>query len=149
VPVYEHPAILEEALETARERLLIISPWIRRAVVNDPFLRKLERACARGVRISLGFGLGDVDEGEKPGDAQARALLESLAASTERFQMKRLGNTHAKVLIKDAEFFVITSFNWLSFRGDPSKPFRDEWGTLVRDPRVIEEYYIEMMKRFA
>ncbi|MEI9940193.1 MAG: phospholipase D-like domain-containing protein [Pseudomonadota bacterium] len=149
VPVYEHPAILEEALETARERLLIISPWIRRAVVNDHFVRRLERACARGVRISLGFGLGDVDEGEKPWDAQARGLLESLAASTEQFQMKRLGNTHAKVLIKDAEFFVITSFNWLSFRGDPSKPFRDEWGTMVRDPPVVEEYYVEMMKRFV
>lgn len=148
VPVYEHPGILQDAIATARERLLVVSPWIRRAVVNDAFVQKIEQACSRGVRVALGFGLGDVDEGEQEWDAKARRALERVAARSKHFQMKRFGDTHAKVLIKDSEFFVITSFNWLSFRGDPSKPFRDEWGTMVRDPAVIEEYYLKMMKRF-
>jgi hypothetical protein len=149
VPVYEHPGILEDALASARERLLIVSPWIRRAVVDEAFLRRIEQACSRGVNISLGFGLGNADEGEREWDADARRALEGIASRSNQLHMKRLGNTHAKVLIKDREFFVITSFNWLSFRGNPSKPFRDEWGTMVRDPAVVEEYYLEMMKRFT
>ena len=58
-------------------------------------------------------------------------------------------DTHAKVLVKDSDFFVITSFNWLSFRGDPSKAFREEWGTIVRDPPLVDDFYAEIIKRFA
>lgn len=148
LPVYEHPAILDEALATAARRLLIVSPWIRRAVVDDSFLQRVRRACGRGARVSIGFGLGE-DPGEKPWDAEARRKLENLARELPLLDVHRLGDTHAKVLVKDAEFFVITSFNWLSFRGDPSKPFREEWGTIVRDPGLVDEFYAEIMKRFG
>ena len=70
-------------------------------------------------------------------------------STTGRLEVRRLGDTHAKVLIKDSDFFVITSFNWLSFRGDPSKPFREEWGTMVRDPTLVDDFYSEIVKRFS
>lgn len=150
VPVYEHQGILEDALDTARNRLLILSPWIRRAVVNDVFVKKVARACTRGVTVSIGFGLGAHDDGERPWDVQACRDLEKLVSTyASKFQLRRLGNTHAKVLIKDADFFVITSFNWLSFRGDPSQPFREEWGTMVRDPGLVNDFYAEMVKKFT
>lgn len=149
LPVYEHPAIFDEAISSATQRLLILSPWIRKAVVNDTFLRNLQRACERGVRVSIGFGLGEDDAAEKPWDAEARQRLEKLATEVSLLDVRRLGDTHAKVLVKDSDFFVITSFNWLSFKGDPSKPFREEWGTIVRDPAVVNEFYDEIMKRFA
>ena len=80
LPVYEHPAIFDEAISSATQRLLILSPWIRKAVVNDTFLRNLQRACDRGVRVSIGFGIGQDDAAEKPWDAEARQRLEKLAA---------------------------------------------------------------------
>lgn len=149
LPVYEHPALLDEAISGATKRLLIVSPWVRRAVVDDVFLLSLRRACERGVQVSIGFGLGEDDSGEKPWDADARRKLENLSKEVPLLEVRRLGNTHAKVLVKDSEFFVITSFNWLSFRGDPSKPFREEWGTIVRDPTLVAEFYAELMKRFV
>lgn len=149
LPVYEHPAIFDEAVSTATQRLLIVSPWIRRAVVDDAFLRNVQRACERGVQVSIGFGLGEEDAGEKPWDAEARQKLEKLAKELPLLDVRRLGNTHAKVLVKDSDFFVITSFNWLSFRGDPSKAFREEWGTIVRDPPLVDDFYAEIIKRFA
>lgn len=149
LPVYEHPSILESAIATATRRLLIVSPWIRRAVVDEVFLRNLRRACERGVRVLIGFGLGEEDSGEKPGDGEARRKLENLSKEFSSLQVRRLGDTHAKVLVKDSEFFVITSFNWLSFRGDPSKPFREEWGTMVREPSLVDEFYTEIAKRFG
>jgi len=149
LPVYEHPAIFDEAVSTATQRLLIVSPWIRKAVVDDAFLRNVQRACERGVQVSIGFGLGEEDAGEKPWDAEARQKLEKLAKELPLLDVRRLGNTHAKVLVKDSDVFVITSFNWLSFRGDPSKAFREEWGTIVRDPQLVDDFYAEIIKRFA
>jgi len=59
----------------------------------------------------------------------------------------RLGNTHAKVLIKDSEFLAVTSFNWLSFRGDPGRTFRDEQGTLVQQPEYVDNKFDERVTR--
>ena len=99
--------------------------------------------------MSIGFGIGEDDAAEKPWDADARRKLENLSKEVSRLEVRRLGDTHAKVLVKDSEFFVITSFNWLSFRGDPTKPFREEWGTIVRDQKLVDEFYAEIMKRFS
>ena len=60
----------------------------------------------------------------------------------------RLGNTHAKVLIKDSEFAAITSFNWLSFKGDPNKAFRDEQGTVMQVSDLVEQKFSELVSRF-
>lgn len=149
LPVYEHPAVLEEAISKASKRLLVVSPWIRRAVVDRNFLRSIRQACGRGVKVSIGYGLGSDDISEKAWDEEARQELEGLAKELALLQVCRLGDTHAKVLIKDSEYFVITSFNWLSFRGDQSRPFREEWGTMVRDSALVDELYGEIITRFG
>ena len=60
----------------------------------------------------------------------------------------RLGDTHAKVLIKDTDWFVTTSFNWLSFKGDPRRTFREEWGTQVGIRSIVASYATEVLQRF-
>ena len=147
--VYEHPPLLRRALKHARDRILLISPWIRRAVVTREFVETLGEALKRGVNVYIGYGLGESDVKEKPWDKEARSELARLAEGRGRFTFKRLGDTHAKVLIKDQEFFVITSFNWLSFRGNQNQTFREEWGTLVAVPSVVEEYFQQMVGRFV
>ena len=147
--VYEHPRLLKRALEQAEERVLVISPWIRRAVVTREFVETIRQALDRGVRVYVGYGLGEGDKKEQSWDEDARKELEGLADRCEHFVLKRLGDTHAKVLIKDREFFVISSFNWLSFKGNPNQTFREEWGTLVAIPSVVDEYFQEMVQRFA
>jgi len=47
ISVFEHPALLEEALNRAKDRLLIISPWIRGAIVDSAFTNKLQNALDR------------------------------------------------------------------------------------------------------
>jgi hypothetical protein len=55
----------------------------------------------------------------------------------------RLPNTHAKILIYD-DVYITSSFNWLSFKGDPSRTYRMEEGTLIEGAaqadRVHERY---------
>ncbi|NLA96488.1 MAG: hypothetical protein GX838_06575, partial [Clostridiaceae bacterium] len=85
--------------------------------------------------------------GERDPDRLARESLEALAKAFDNFRLVRKGNTPAKVLLVDAAYFVTTSFNWLSFRGDPNQPMREEEGTLVEDASAVNAYHASLMAR--
>lgn len=145
VSVFEHADLLALALESATARLLIVSPWVRSAVVTTDFLADLEQRLRAGVHVTIAHGYGDDDSGS---DDFALQRLRNLARRYEKFDFVRLKNTHAKILIFD-DHWVSTSFNWLSFRGDRERTYRMEEGTLVRiASRVDAEYarYLEMVQ---
>jgi hypothetical protein len=144
VPVYEHPKLLELAFNTATARIILISPWITNAVVDAAFVRRLRICLQRGVRVYIGYGIDGAGEPE----TAALRELQKIADADERFTLVRLGNTHAKVLIKDTDWFVTTSFNWMSFKGDPKRTFREEWGTQVGIRSVVAEYAEKILQRF-
>jgi phosphatidylserine/phosphatidylglycerophosphate/cardiolipin synthase-like enzyme len=104
----------------------------------------------RGVQVFIGYGLGEKDENRYPADIQAEKTLQKLANQySKTFILKRLGDTHAKILISDNKFAVSTSFNWLSFKGERDRTFRDERGTLVSDPHKIDELFDNLLKRLT
>jgi len=129
---------LREALTTARTRLLIIAPWVKKSVVTTDFLAKLERRLQVGVEVTIAYGIGDDD---RDSDEVAIRRLNNLANRyPAKFSLVRLRNAHAKILIYDGNW-INTSFNWLSFRGDSDRTYRMEEGTLVAIPgRVDKEY---------
>ncbi|MFP7722324.1 phospholipase D-like domain-containing protein [Lysobacter sp. A3-1-A15] len=145
--VYDHPPLLRDALERAQDRLLIVSPWIRAAVIDKAFIKRLTTCLDRGVQVTVAYGIGRDDPGERDPDRQARESLEALATAFDNFRLVRKGNTHAKVLLVDDAYFVTTSFNWLSFRGDPNQPMREEEGTLVEDAAAVNAYYASLIAR--
>jgi len=144
---YDHPPILAKALASAAKRLLIVSPWIRRNVVDAPFVEQLQACLARGVLVTIAFGFGKRDRGERLEDIQAREELEKLAQQHANLRLIRKSNIHAKVLLVDNTYFVTTSFNWLSFRGDPGQPLREEEGTYVEGDELVEEYFAKLQAR--
>lgn len=148
--MYEHRPLLEQALNDSQERLMIISPWIRASSVNQQFLQQFEKLLKRGVQVFIGYGLGEKDNDKRyPSDIKAEENIQKLARQYKNsFVLKRLGDTHAKILISDTKFAVTTSFNWLSFRGDRDRTFRDERGTLVSDPQKIDELFDSYRSRF-
>jgi DNA-binding MarR family transcriptional regulator len=140
--VYEHPEFLRHALDMTRRRLLIISPWLKDGVVNQEFIDRLTRLAARGVRIHIGYGTG----GDNADHPAAERRLRDLAAKAGGLTLCRLGNTHAKILITD-DHLITTSFNWLSFKGDPARTFRQEEGTLVRVKEFVDQSYEKYTKQ--
>lgn len=151
---HQHPEILRNALKGVRKKLLIISPWIRHHVVDASFLRDLEAALRRGVKVHIGYGIDEEDQ-RRPGAAapagqskpaitpQAKRALDELARRFRNFKFVYIGNTHRKLLVCDDEFSVITSFNWLSYRGDPRDKPRDEYGQLVRKRHYVDKHYAD------
>ena len=144
---HEHPALLKRALCLSQKRLLIISPWIRHQVVDAAFLRNLEALLKKRVEVFIGYGLdqdgpqGDPTKGKPPITPQAEKALKELTAKYKNFRLVYVGNTHRKLLVSDDNFAVSTSFNWLSFRGDPKERPRDEQGVLIRKKKYVEEHF--------
>lgn len=143
---HEHPGLLEDALLNSKERLMIISPWIRHQVVTDRFVRNLEALLRNGVKVYIGYGL--VDEGGKdkaggklPITAKADRDLKDLEKRFKNFTFTFIGNTHRKVLVSDSRYAITTSFNWLSFKGDPRDKPRDEAGIYIAKSDYIDSTF--------
>lgn len=138
VGVHEHRDLLFGALLTAQHRILIISPWIKNAVITTQFLAPLEQRLRAGVRVHIAYGMGDDDSGS---DENALKKLQNLEYRfPKQLTVARLQNTHAKILIFD-DCWITTSFNWLSFRGDPDRTYRMEEGAMVEMPSVVDRQY--------
>lgn len=144
--MYEHRLVLQEALSTSRKRLLLVSPWVKSAVVNTQFLTSLEGAARRGVEVDIVHGYGPNDDGS---DERALRQLKNLHDRfPARVRIHRHPNTHAKILIFD-DVWIATSFNWLSFRGDAERTYRMEEGVLVRSQVHAEREYAQYIERLA
>lgn len=141
VSVLEHPSILEGALRDAEDRVLIVSPCISASVVNESFIHLLGTTLQRGVNVTTIYGGAPSDPKERARDKEARQGLEALAQVFPNFRLVKRGNTRAKILLVDRRFVVITSFNWLSFKGDPDLPLREEEGYLLEDSAAVDECY--------
>lgn len=150
---HEHPAVLRDALLSSEKRLVIISPWVRHQVVNLEFVASLKALLARGVHVYIGYGLDEEDAGPR-GDAakqklaitpQAERDLKDLEGKYKNFRLVYVGNTHRKMLVSDDKFAVVTSFNWLSFRGDPRQKPRDEYGAVIRKREYVEDQFKQAM----
>jgi hypothetical protein len=143
--VADHPKYLQEALDNCKDRLMIISPWVTRTVVNNRFQRQLEAALQRGVQVYIGFGIND--DSDERNNNEAVSDLYRLARRFKNFKLVHLGDTHAKVLLCDSTFVITGSFNWLSFRGDPNWKPRDEQSWYIGVPDKIEEQFQFNLKR--
>lgn len=157
IRMHEHPKLLKKALTETKERLLIISPWITHLVIDKEFVMSLEALLRKGVNITIGYGLA-AEKGVKSTDkakqkpaitAQAELELGAIEKRFDNLKIVFLGNTHRKLLVSDCHFAVITSFNWLSFRGDADKKPRDEFGYLVTETADVESIYIDGMELLA
>lgn len=157
IRMHEHPGLLKKALTGSNDRLLIISPWITHFVIDNMFVLSLEALLRNGVDVIIGYGLADEDgvrgtdkAKQKPVITyQAEKELTSIQKRFDNFKLVFLGNTHRKLLVSDNKFAVVTSFNWLSFRGDPGKKARDEFGFLVTEPEDVEGIYQDGIELLA
>jgi phosphatidylserine/phosphatidylglycerophosphate/cardiolipin synthase-like enzyme len=147
--VLDHPPLLQEAMLKTQRRMMIISPWIKAMVVNRDFVKRLEELLHKQVAVYIGYGISEEETRNlSSSDQKARETLRQLARKYNNFNFVRLGNTHAKVLIKDSDFAAVTSFNWLSFKGDPNRTFRDEQGILLQEPGLVDQKFNELIVRF-
>jgi phosphatidylserine/phosphatidylglycerophosphate/cardiolipin synthase-like enzyme len=148
--------LLSETLDKVQSRLVILSAFLSTDAVDSSFLRQLEGALKRGVKVWIGYGMGKHGnrQQERENSANWTVAEAELANLRKRykslFELRDFGDTHEKILICDSEFVVSGSYNWLSFKANPrSKKRRQEDALMVTIPDVIEKYFSEITARFT
>lgn len=142
---YDHRPLLLDALETAQNSIVIVSPWIKAGGLNNEILGRIERLLQRKTQVIIGYGISEKEDSDK-------WILSRLSDIKKKgygknLHIVKLSNTHEKVLIKDNEYMVITSFNWLSFKGDPNRGFRQETGYYTESKEAIKQMKSNLSNR--
>lgn len=142
---YDHRPLFLKALREAQDEVIIVSPWIKRSGVNNEVLGLIDKALQKKVKVVIGYGISD----EQDSDPKILKQLENLRKKKygNYLTLIALNNTHEKVLICDDTFLVITSFNWLSFRGDPKFGFRQETGYYTEIKEAIRNMKENLSQR--
>lgn len=156
----EHKNYRYQALEYAQNRLLIFCPWISEKVVTDKFLLQLEARMKVGVEVTIGWGFKP-DEPQEKVKTNVRCLEKLLALSEKysNFKFVRFGDlpgkfkngpsgdegSHAKVLLYD-DTYIVTSFNWLNFKGSSDRAYRGEIGEKRTEPKVVNSRYRSLLE---
>ena len=113
-----HRLELFEALKSAQQHIVILSGWISSGVVDRDFCRQLEIALSRGVKVYIGYGWQDSmgEHRQSRFTGQGRANLESIKSRHPDNIFIGVFANHEKLLLKDFDYVICGSNNWLSNR---------------------------------
>lgn len=128
---YDHRPILIKALREAEKQVVIVSPWIRNDATDSELRGEIKRTMSRNVKVVICYGIANKIDDDVKYTVDVLNKLKEDKSIGKYLSIIKLGNTHEKVLVCDDKFTVITSFNWLSFKGDPKRGFRQETGSLL------------------
>lgn len=143
---YDHRPLLEEAIDKASKLVIIVSPWIKNDAFDYELEMKIDRALQRKVNIVIGYGISDKEDNEQKRNVDRLKEIQKRKHG-QRLLLIKLANTHEKVLICDEKYVVITSFNWLSFKGDPKRGFRQETGVYSESEYLINDISKQLENR--
>ncbi|MEH1904234.1 MAG: hypothetical protein V7L04_23200 [Nostoc sp.] len=138
-----------EVLNSAKSQVLIYSPWVNQAVVNEKFLTLLQKLANRGVWILIGHGIArQLEDENKPIPPEVEKKLRAIKTpdGLPSVQVFWLGDSHVKEVIVDKEIHLCGSHNWLSYRGDYLP--RGESVYKVTNPHQVQEAYEFLANRF-
>ena len=140
---------LANILDSAKHQVLIYSPWISARVVNDRFIKRLQKLANKGVWILIGYGIAKSEkEEERPIPEQVKEQLKGVLTpeGISAVQVFWLGGSHAKELIVDQKIHLLGSNNLLSFRA--SSGLWDESVYKVTIQEQVQQAYEFYARRF-
>jgi hypothetical protein len=92
----EHRVLLEKALKHARRRVIIISPWLSPAAINDELQLLMQKALEKGVEVIIGWGI-------PPEEANAKAIKKDERSEFMLRQLERMGKAAEEAAAKRAK----------------------------------------------
>jgi len=137
-----HTEMLSRALNTARRRVAISSPFLsENAIVADGLEAKIAAAVQRGVQVQVICDpvLGSGSVGAERFEDCVRILER---AGAEVYQSKTEG-VHSKLIFVDRDWLVVGSFNWLSAVRYPNSIYARHETSIYYAGRGVSEMIID------
>lgn len=135
----------DKAINEAKTEIDILSPWVTETVVNKSFIEKMRRLLERGVIIKIAYGIGSNSENAGSREERSEKVIDKLHREFHQWSGKsfitKRGDSHGKLFLCDDKYYVIASFNFLSFDGNyKGKDKRGEIGEYSENQKILEEY---------
>lgn len=144
-----------EALKNVKEKILIESPWIKRA--TQEYIPLFEKLLKDKKQLTILYGISEKDEHDI---YTLRKVEELQKQHKDKFKLvhlpshfaeihSKLTGTHRKLVIKDNEYYIHGSFNFLSFGKNERQQVANEESLLISKDvskkweQVFKEYLIE------
>lgn len=156
--IWETKEKFKEALKGVSQKILIESPWIKRA--TQEYLPLFEKLLKEKKLLVILYGINEKDEH----DFQTLRKVEELQRQfKDNFILihlpshfadigSKLTGTHRKLVIKDNDYFIQGSFNFLSFGKNQQQQVANEESILItKDAKqkwdqVFKEYSLNVTK---
>lgn len=136
--VWEVQAKFIETIKEAKSRILIESPWVGRAVIKH--LESIESALNRKVQVIILYGVSYNDDHHDEAVAMLEELqrkhkdhlyLVHLPSHFEENGVAGLNGTHRKLIIKDNDYYILGSYNFLSFNKELGQQVANEESIVI------------------
>lgn len=145
-----------EALNNVKEKILIESPWIKRA--TQEYIPLFEKLLKDKKQLTILYGISEKDEHDI---YTLRKVEELQKQHKDKFKLihlpthfaeihSRLTGTHRKLVIKDNEYYIHGSFNFLSFGKNERQQVANEESLLISKDvskkweQVAKEYSLKL-----
>jgi hypothetical protein len=145
-----------EALNNVKEKILIESPWIKRA--TQEYIPLFEKLLIDKKQLTILYGISEKDEHDI---YTLRKVEELQKQHKDKFKLihlpthfaeihSTLTGTHRKLVIKDNEYYIHGSFNFLSFGKNERQQVANEESLLISKDvskkweQVAKEYSLKL-----
>lgn len=151
--VWETQAKFEEALRSVKHKIFIESPWIKRATLK--YIKSIEDALKRNVIVVILYGIESNDEHHFGTVEKLRTLqskyqktfhLIHLPSHFEEQGNYQMTGTHRKLIIKDNDYFIQGSFNFLSFNKEKGQKIANEESILI--PKNVQKKWESVFSEY-
>jgi hypothetical protein len=151
--VWETQAKFAEALINVKQKILIESPWIKRATLKH--IESIENALKRNVIVVILYGIESNDEHHFGTIEKLRLLqrkykkafhLIHLPSHFEEQRNYQMTGTHRKLIIKDNDYFIQGSFNFLSFNKEKGQKIANEESILI--PKNVQKKWESVFNEY-
>ncbi len=152
--VWETQEKFAEALKTVKSKILIESPWVKRATLK--YISSIEKALQKSVDVIILYGIESNDEHHYGTIEKLRNLkskyqnnfhLIHLPTHFEEQGNHKMTGTHRKLIIKDNDYYIQGSFNFLSFNKEKGQKIANEESILI--PQNVETKWKNVLKEYG
>lgn len=102
-----------EVLKSAQRQIIIYSPWLTEAVVNQEFLNLLKKLAQAGVWVLIGHGIA-----QPPADVEKKLRAIKTPDDLPSVQVFCLGDSHVKEIMVDHQIYLFGFYDWVSCGGE-------------------------------
>lgn len=126
----KHRRVLNRAIYTAKNRLVIVSPFISiKAIEDDSLIEHLKNIIEEGVDVTV---FTDQNLDSPTGKLKNNSKLGREALTNIGVELKIIQGIHQKSILVDDDILIEGSFNWLSAVRDETSPyFRQEVSYII------------------